>query len=443
MGTKKYNILLLTNRDSDNMGDLVIEQCAVALISAVMKNLGVDYFKIKSRAAGMISRDYLRTRDENLLVSAETSIKNADVIVFGGAPLFNWHHQNFYERTAVTIELAQKYGKPVIFSSIGIEGYEEGDSRCQRLKEALKSDCVRQITTRDDFESLKKFVDNKNIFLDKVSDSAVFSDAVFGNYRKPTVKKKVGIFILRAEGFKDNDIDYTKEDAASLWKGLITELEEKGYDYEIVTSGHFSDEAFMDLLIREYGVKKEKCVFNVNLPETLVERISSYSAVVSCRLHPSIIAYSFGIPAVGVVWNSKVSYFYDSIGYSDRVISTDVISPQKLMAVLEEAMEQGVHKDTEYLMSVYDTLFRGIREAVEVDGDPVPWDYETLVENLPVFKGTSEAEKMVKLERKFRRTYESYNKIARESANNKEQLNSLFSYRVRRYLKRKLNQYIR
>ena len=37
-------------------------------------------------------------RDENLLVSAETSIKNADVIVFGGAPLFNWHHQNFYER---------------------------------------------------------------------------------------------------------------------------------------------------------------------------------------------------------------------------------------------------------------------------------------------------------------------------------------------------------
>lgn len=105
---------------------------------------------------------------------------------------------------------------------------EEGDSRCQRLKEALKSDCVRQITTRDDFESLKKFVDNKDIFLDKVSDSAVFADAVFENYRKPTEKKKVGIFILRAEGFKDNDIDYTKEDAASLWKGLITELEEKG-----------------------------------------------------------------------------------------------------------------------------------------------------------------------------------------------------------------------
>lgn len=388
MGTKKYNILLLTNRDSDNMGDLVIEQCVIALISAVMKNLGVDHFKIESRATGMIIRDYLRTRDKNLLDSAETSIKNADLIVFGGVPLFNWHHQNFYERTAVTIELAQKYGKPVIFSSIGIEGYDEENKRCQRLKEALKLECVRQITTRDDFESLKKFVD--------------------------------------------------KEDAISLWKGLITELEEKGYDYEIVTSGHFSDEAFIDLLIREYGEKKEKCVFNVNLPETLVERFSSYSAVVSCRLHPSIIAYSFGISAVGVIWNSKVSYFYDSIGYSDRVVSTDGISPQKVMTVLEEAMDQGVHKDMGYLMSVYNTLFHGIRKVVEVNGDPMVWDYETLIENLPVFKGTSEVEKMVKLERKFRRTYESYNKIVRKSEENKNELESLFSYRVRRYLKRKL-----
>lgn len=295
-----------------------------------------------------------------------------------------------------------------------------------------------QITTRDDFESLKKFVDKEDVFLDKVSDSAVFAEKVFENYRKPTAKKKVGIFVLRAEGFKDNDIDFSKEDAISLWKGLITELEEKGYDYEIVTSGHFSDEAFIDLLIREYGVKKEKCVFNVNLPETLVERFSSYSAVVSCRLHPSIIAYSFGIPAVGVIWNSKVSCFYDSIGYSDRVVSTDGISPQKIMTVLEEAMDQGVHKDMGYLMSVYNTLFHGIRKVVEVNGDPMVWDYETLIENLPVFKGTSEVEKMVKLERKFRRTYESYNKIVRKSEENKNELESLFSYRVRRYLKRKL-----
>lgn len=179
MESKRWNILLLTNRDSDNMGDLVIEQCASSLISAVMKNLGQDNFKINSRAAGMITKQYLDTKDPELLCSAEKSVKKADIIVFGGAPLFNWHHQFFYERTAVTVELAQKYGKPVLFSSIGVEGYDEENEKCQRLKSALRADCIKQITTRDDFESLKKFVERDEIFLDKVSDPAVFSAKIF------------------------------------------------------------------------------------------------------------------------------------------------------------------------------------------------------------------------------------------------------------------------
>ena len=162
---KQYKLLLLTNRDSDNVGDQVIEACAISLLSAVMKNLNLDV-KITSRAAGMITKKYLATREEEQLQSAENSIKGTDLIVFGGAPLFNWHHQVFYERTAITLELAQKYEKPVIFSSIGVEGYDENNKRCQRLKRTLEFDCVKQITTRDDFESLKEFAENSNALLD-------------------------------------------------------------------------------------------------------------------------------------------------------------------------------------------------------------------------------------------------------------------------------------
>ena len=34
-------ILLLTNRDSDNVGDQVIEASDIALVNAAMKNLGI------------------------------------------------------------------------------------------------------------------------------------------------------------------------------------------------------------------------------------------------------------------------------------------------------------------------------------------------------------------------------------------------------------------
>ena len=127
-------ILLLTNRDSDNIGDQVIEASDIGLISAVMKNLDITNYKIESRAAAIVTQKYLNTKDENLLKLPRKVIKKADLVVFGGAPMFNFLYQNFYERTAVTLENAQEFQKPVIFSAIGVEGYSDTNKKCQRLK---------------------------------------------------------------------------------------------------------------------------------------------------------------------------------------------------------------------------------------------------------------------------------------------------------------------
>ena len=48
------------------------------------------------------------------------------------------------------MRLAKEYNKPVIFSAIGIEGYDEDNAKCQRLKKTLNYDNVRVITTRGD-----------------------------------------------------------------------------------------------------------------------------------------------------------------------------------------------------------------------------------------------------------------------------------------------------
>ena len=159
---KKYNILLLTNRDSDNVGDQVIETCDIALIKTVMKNLNIkeDCYSITSRAAAIVPQEYVKTRNPQLLESGRESIKKADLIVFGGAPLFNYIYQIFYERTAVALELAKEYDKPVVFSSIGIESYDEENEKCQRLKKTLNFDCVKQITTRDRLDFLQNYKTN-------------------------------------------------------------------------------------------------------------------------------------------------------------------------------------------------------------------------------------------------------------------------------------------
>ena len=64
----KINILLLTNRDSDNVGDQVIEACDIGLISTVMQNLGLkeDEYAISSRAAAIVTKKYMATRDDKI-----------------------------------------------------------------------------------------------------------------------------------------------------------------------------------------------------------------------------------------------------------------------------------------------------------------------------------------------------------------------------------------
>ncbi len=411
---EKFTIMVLTNKNSDNVGDQVMEVCDKVLVRAIMKNLGIEKKKytLLSKAASIVPRKAVLTGDKSLLATAENTIKDVDLIIFGGAPMFNWHHQIFYERTAIVLELAEKHNVPVIFSAIGVEGFDATDERCQRIQSALKLSCVKQITTRDDLEALEKYVEGTDVPIARVADPAVFSKEIFKNFmadKKEKEKKKIGIFTLRANGFLDNDKDLPPAKAAEMWVALAKAFETAGYDCEFITSGHFADEAFLNSMVERNNVPSAKCHLYTNDPETLVSKIAEYDGVISTRLHPSIISYSLGVPAVGLVWNDKVSYFYESIGYGNRYVEVADITPKQVLKKLEEAMEQGVDRDQEYVMTVYNTLFDAMKKIVAPESDKKPYTFQELEKVLAPFKGTTQEGKEAKMCRKLRRTYREYN----------------------------------
>ena len=409
-------VLLLTNRDSDNIGDQIIEASVISLIKAAAANLGLDTgdLKIRSRAASLISRKYMSTRDESLLEPARRAISRADVVVFGGAPLFNYRYQSFYLRTIRTIELAQEYGVPVLFSSIGVEPYSEKDERSQKLKEALTLPVVRQITTRDDIDSTRKYVEGTDIPTALVADPAVFADSVFGiESQSESADAKyssrcIGLVVTRAGIFKDNGIAFSEADQRKFWLDIISQLEARGDDFRIFTTGHFSDEMFLDSLVRHHGVSNKKAAVTLNCPEELIDELSRCDGVIAYRLHASITSFALGIPSIGLTWNFKVPDFYHSIGYPERALSSPDWDATTAISALDRAMSEGVAKDDELLMSVYQTLVEGLRGTVAQGSTAETYSLSELRERLPRYSGTSRKQYQEKMRRKLRRSYEYY-----------------------------------
>ncbi|WP_420095668.1 polysaccharide pyruvyl transferase family protein [Brevibacterium sediminis] len=409
-------VLLLTNRDSDNIGDQIIEASVISLLKTVGSNLGIDpkSLTIRSRAASIISRKYMSTRDESLLEPARRAISRADVIVFGGAPLFNYRYQSFYLRTIRTLELAAEYDVPVLFSSIGVEPYSETNERSQQLKQALRLPVVRQLTTRDDLESAKKYVEGTQTPTALVSDPAVLADSVFGVDSRPVEDSQtdsgrcIGLVVTRAGIFKDNGIDFSEADQRRFWLDIISQLESRGDDYRIFTTGHFSDEMFLDSLVRYHGVPNKKAAVTLNAPEELIAELQKCDGVIAYRLHASITSFALGIPSVGLNWNFKVPDFYRSMGYPERALENSDWNSAKVLRTLDVAMSEGVAKEPDTLMSVYRTLFTGMKGIIAPDSEADAYSLSELREKMPTYAGTSRKQYQEKMRRKLRRSYEYY-----------------------------------
>ena len=422
-------ILLLTNGDYDNVGDQMIEACDVALIRAALKNLGAreDEVSLQSRGVSLVPNEYVATHDPTYLREAEEVLKGTDLLLFGGAPVFNYRYESFYEKTATWLDLAAENQVPVIFSAIGVEHFEEDNPKCRRIREALRKVDLIMATTRDGQEQLQKYTEGLDMIRGNVADPAVYTREIFATYvkRRDPEKKRVGIFLLRANGFLDNGQDFDHEKAAGLWLELMEECEGKGFVPYLLTSGFAADEAFMDYMIRHYHVPKERCIFNINTPEDLVEAISGMDGIISCRLHPGILSYSLGIPAVGIRWNPKVDMFYHKIGHPERALKVEGITGKMVLDHLLEAMEDIPQRDEDMAYETYRTLVEGIQKAVYPGRQYRLWDFLELTERLETYPGTGEEAFLQKLQGKFRRAYVTYNNAFYKGLKTRKQLQEM------------------
>ncbi len=321
--------------------------------------------KLRSKMKYIISQKQ-NFDEDSLLRYYEEKLKGSDLVIFVGGGIIKYLYQDFYRYISLIIEVCEKFGIDVLLNSVGIESYSDKDERCQRLKKALNKSCVKMITTRDDVALLKnQYIESSNILTEKVADPAVWS---YQTYAENIGEKSevIGLGVIRPGIFKDNNIQLSEEKQLKLWSNIIDELEKKGYTWKLFTNGLSGDYEFAQKILETKNLKPEEKLMDMpKNGEELIHIISGFKGVIAARMHANIIAYSLGIPSVGLVWNNKLKMFGENIRQPERFVTHENFKAEYIVERLEKALEEGYHiEQEEYQQTVYVALKKGIENTL-------------------------------------------------------------------------------
>ena len=247
-------------------------------------------------------------------------LKNSDLVVFGGGGMLKYYSQAFWASDWCILNYCHKKNIPVYFNAIGIEGYDDNNFTSRLIKKMLRKTNIAGITTRDDIDSLNKFLPNNQNKV--VGDPALFSKELYGSAEKKDI---VGINTIRAGIFNVNGFDTNEDDVIDFYCAMIERLDKDNIKWQLFTNGVKSDYKIAEAILKKINVNKTDEILVPRPEQTmeLIQTISKYSGVIAGRMHAIIIATSYGIPTVGQIWNEKIKWFSRHIGAESRFFYPD------------------------------------------------------------------------------------------------------------------------
>lgn len=258
-----------------------------------------------------------------------TAEQGYDAAVFAGGQLFmDWLGLDI----CGLVREFRKAGTPVYFNACGA-GFSLSKEIRRQLGQALKSENVRWISTRDDRKAICGRYELPRERVIRTFDPALWSAEVYEGAAEKT--PYIGLGVMQPA---DGRIAAT----ARFWRDVIRELDRRGYQWRMFCNGAIDDYHYGKYVLKKAGKDPEKYLEPYpERPEELVRQITGFRALISFRLHSHIIAASFGIPAVALVWDDKLRFFYRGMGHEERCLTIKA-SGKQIADALEKARTEGV-----------------------------------------------------------------------------------------------------
>lgn len=261
-------------------------------------------------------------------------IKDVDGLVIAGGGFLKFRTQGLNYLVEQIVKIAEKRNIPVMFSSVGIEGFDPKDIRCRKLQKTINSDIVKVITTRDDIDTLRdKYITNEKTVTDLVGDPVFWLQDCF-SIKRQVGSKKIGINLVNPNNYMayGGEADYFKID--NFYKNLIQELSIRNADFYLFTNGMEVDQKFGRRLVSAMNLPKEKLLRRPQDSPEFLEVMSGFGIILSARMHAGIVAYALDIPKVGLIWSEKIDFFAKITGERETYFNEDELDYKKIAGLL-------------------------------------------------------------------------------------------------------------
>lgn len=319
-------LLIVGEVYSSNLGDAVICDLVSKLIKEKYSSVEISYCDLSARnyylqefSYSLIARVFIfcfrfffRNSElhagimnflfkQKYFSNIRDKFNSFDAVLFAGGQLFMDY---FYLPVRQILLYAKKFNKPVFFHAIGCKKIKSILIQ-KKFNKMLNMQVIKWISIRDGY-GIFNF---SNLRLTYDTGLCANEYYVLGNKAEEIIGLGCMYF------YKLSNFENVK-----FWVNLIKCLNKRGFVWKLFCNGSYADYMLiinilksLNLNFSEYSIRRPVC------PDDLVKDISTFSKIISFRLHSHIIAASVGIPSVGISWDEdKCRDFFVSINHLER-----------------------------------------------------------------------------------------------------------------------------
>lgn len=379
---------------SPNVGDGIIAEClahairhkrpgaeVVAIDLSGRQGFGAVTIRNRSLALAVLSRmpsgprrwlvEKMMCRVLDRVEPAWTAaVAEASLAIVGGGQIFSDADLNFCVKIARAARIIAAAGVPSVVYAVGVS--RNWSPRGRALFLELGETDLRFVGVRDPHSAAAWTAQVPEDVLpapEITLDPGLLAATCYGP--PPTRNGRIGLCVTAPDILAYHaDRAVAGAGAGRFFADLALDLVGRGHRVALFCNGAAEDRAALKALRKPLAEAiATGAIEIVTPPETPTELawlVSAFAAVVAHRLHACIVAYSYGLPVVGLGWDRKVESFFETIEVPDRFIGVEDCVPAAVADRVEAAITAGI--DGAVHAWVMETTWEGVEQALQSAG---------------------------------------------------------------------------